>query len=629
MADLPSASQTQQQRKHFIAAARTIMEELKANPDLDDDDDVRDVLSELRAQLSAMGLGATSKPRGIMEMKFQLHCAQETILRWISGRSMIWDSSPEITNEFLKSVREVLEVVDYSRTLSPQGNGSREKPLHDAESILHTAMERLEEEVVYILHRAAEPGLCSPIGEQNQAEDETFVSAEEDSSLSAMGSVSSGRELGQYVPTCLVHHDAVPMLKSISDLMLAANYDTEFCEAFTGCRREALDECLIALGVERFSTEDLTKMDWATMEATIKTWIPAIKTFVRVYLVAEKWLNDQILADHNSINLSFFVDSTKSSMAWLVMLGEAIALGPPKPERLFCFLDAYEALTSICSDVDSLFPDDAGSEIRQGFHNLIESFRAVARRTFLRLGDTFSSDPCKEPVPGGKIADVTRYVMNFIKNLPDHKHTLNSILQDPGDDALNRHLLSITEKLETNLQNKSELYKEHSLKHFFLMNNIHYMVSKVNDSELRHFFGDEWIKSQIKFYRRQALYYERSSWCLLIENLEVKEEGTPHSKSETREFLKERIKGFYLAFDKMCKSQREWCIRYPQLRKEVRISVCQKLLPAYRAFVHRLASSSLEGHIKYEAEDLEKSLEDLFEGSPSPTPRSSSNYRKR
>ncbi|GAB2223848.1 hypothetical protein Drorol1_Dr00004592 [Drosera rotundifolia] len=625
MADLPSVSQIQQQRKHFIAAARTIMEELKANPDLDDDDDVRDVLSELSAQLSAMSLGATSKPRGIMEMKFQLHCAQETILRWISGRSMIWDSSPEITNEFLKSVREVLEVVDYSRTLSPQGNGSREKLLHDAESILHTAMERLEKEVVYILHRAAEPGLCSPIGEQNQAEDETFVSAEEDSSLSAMGSVSSGWELGQYVPTCLVHYDAVPMLKSIGDLMFAANYDTEFCEAFIGCRREALDECLIAQGVERFSSEDLTKMDWATMEATIKTWIPAIKTFVRVYLVAEKWLNDQILADHNSINLSFFVDSTKSSMAWLVMLGEAIALGPPKPERLFCLLDAYEALTSICSDVDSLFPDDAGSEIRQGFHNLIESFRAVARRTFLRLGDTFSSDPCKEPVPGGKIADVTRYVMNFIKNLPDHKHTLNSILQDQGDDALNRCLLSITEKLETNLQNKSELYKEHSLKHFFLMNNIHYMVSKVNDSELRHFFGDEWIKSQIKFYRRQALYYERSSWCLLIEILEVKDEGTPRSKSEMRE----RIKGFYLAFDKMCKSQREWCIRYPQLRKEVRISVCQKLLAAYRAFVQKFARSYLEGHIKYEAEDLEKSLEDLFEGSPLPTPRSLSNYWKR
>jgi hypothetical protein len=61
-----------------------------------------------------------------------------------------------------------------------------------------------------------------------------------------------------------------------------------------------------------------------------------------------------------------------------------------------------------------------------------------------------------------------------------------------------------------------------------------------------------------------------------------------------------------------------------QLREELRISIAEKLLPAYRSFLGRFRHHIENGrhpelYIKHSAEDLENYVNDLFEGAP-PTP---------
>jgi exocyst complex component 7 len=57
----------------------------------------------------------------------------------------------------------------------------------------------------------------------------------------------------------------------------------------------------------------------------------------------------------------------------------------------------------------------------------------------------------------------------------------------------------------------------------------------------------------------------------------------------------------------------------PQLKEELKISIMEKVLPAYRSFVGRF-QDQLEGegssviHIKYNLDDLENMVSCLFEG---------------
>jgi exocyst complex component 7 len=66
-------------------------------------------------------------------------------------------------------------------------------------------------------------------------------------------------------------------------------------------------------------------------------------------------------------------------------------------------------------------------------------------------------------------------------------------------------------------------------------------------------------------------------------------------------------------------SQTTWRVVDPQLREELKISISEKVLPAYRSFVGRFWGQ-LEGgrnsarYIKYSLDDLENLVSDFFEG---------------
>jgi exocyst complex protein 7 len=85
--------------------------------------------------------------------------------------------------------------------------------------------------------------------------------------------------------------------------------------------------------------------------------------------------------------------------------------------------------------------------------------------------------------------------------------------------------------------------------------------------------------------------------------------------------IKEKFKNFNLAFEEIYRNQTIWKVPDPQLREELKISISENVIPAYRAFLGRYGSQVDGGrssgkYIKYTPEDLEGQLSDLFEGSP-------------
>jgi exocyst complex protein 7 len=225
--------------------------------------------------------------------------------------------------------------------------------------------------------------------------------------------------------------------------------------------------------------------------------------------------------------------------------------------------------------------------------------------------------------------------MNYVRLLVDYSETLNLLL-DTGDDELQglpnddlgiesmspigRRLLLLINNLESNLMEKSRVYEDKALQCVFMMNNIQYIVQKVKDSELRKLLGDNWVRKRRGQVRQYATGYLRAAWSKALSCL--KDEGIGGSTSNASKMaLKERFKNFNANFEELYRVQTAWKVPDAQLREELRISISEKVIPAYRSFMGRFGSQLESGrhagkYIKYTPDDLESYVLDLFEGTP-------------
>ncbi|XP_042502788.1 exocyst complex component EXO70E2-like isoform X2 [Macadamia integrifolia] len=647
MAECKSLIPTIEGEDHVIAAAKHIVRALGANTNLTDD--VKKILADLDSRLSTMTVPSSNNRGEIIEIEQRLNFIQEKIASWESDQS-IWDSSPEEASEYLQAVEEVQSLTESLGALSMNEGEEATKLLNRAHSVLQMGMAKLEEEFSNILMQNRQPFEPEHMSfrscEEDIVDEESTISVEDDSAEDSLQRESTSKSSEEYTID-LVHPDVIPDLKCIASLMFTSNYDQECRQAYINIRKDALDECLFILEMEKLSIEDVLRMEWSTLNCMIKKWIRAMKIFVRVYLASEKRLCDQVFGQFGSVNLVCFVEVSRGPMLQLLNFGDAIAVGPRLPEKLFRILDMYEVLAELLPDIETFFSDEVGSSVRIESHEVLRRLGDSVRGTFLQFENAIQSNASTNPFAGGGIHPLTKYVMNYIKILTDYSGTLDLLLEDhdeypasllsnispvkeeekekecssSSNSPMACHLQSITSVLESNLDEKSRLYRDESLQHFFLMNNICYMVQKVKGSELGALFGDNWIRQHNRKFQKHAMGYERATWSSILSLL--KDEGicSPGSNSVSKTVLKERFRNFNLAFEEVYKNQTGWLIPDPQLREDLRISVSLKVIQAYRTFTGRYASQ-LDGgrhsdrYIKYSADDLQNFLLDLFEGSP-------------
>ncbi|XP_077215394.1 exocyst complex component EXO70E2-like isoform X2 [Tasmannia lanceolata] len=569
---------------------------------------------------------------------------------WDSDQSMRLDCNPEEASEYLQAINEVRRLTESLGSLPLNEDGEENELLRRAHSLLQMAMARLEEEFSHILIQSKqllEPeqlSFCS--SEDEIVDEESTISIDDDLAEDARVKFQrdSGRCSEEFVID-LVHPDALPNLKSIAEVMFMSKYDQECCQAYSSIRKESLDECLYILEIEKLPIEEVLKLEWSSLNLKIKKWTRAMKIFVRVYLTSEKRLCDQIFCELGLVNQTCFVETSKGSVLLLLNFGDAIAIGPRLPEKLFRTLDMYECLADLLPDIDALFSEEAGSCVRTECHEVLRRLGDSVRGTLLEFENAVRTNISTTPFAGGGIHHLTKYVMNYIKALTDYSDTLNLLLEDSNEEdhssssnsngilegdgewrtsfnvsPLSRWLRSVTSILESNLDSKSKLYKDGSLQHFFLMNNTYYMVQKVKDSDLGALVGDDWIRRHNRKFQQHAMNYERASWSLLLSFL--KDDGifNQGSSSASRAALKERFRSFNLSFEEIYKTQTAWLIPDLQLRDDLKISISLKVLQAYRTFMGRHASQLQGGknsdrYIKYSTEDLQNYLLDFFEGS--------------
>ncbi|KAI9102917.1 hypothetical protein K1719_023356 [Acacia pycnantha] len=596
--------------------------------------------------------------------------AEKIILRWDSTASeearekMIFEGDRQEVDRYLQAVDEI------QRSMSSASISDTEQD--KVNSTIQIAMARLEDEFRNILISHTNPietdsltdpsssvHSDSPVAEGVELDDDANVEDEENASIiraeellrfnsdasstphSTYRSTNSIREID------LIPSDAIYDLRSIAERMISSGYLRECIQVYGSVRKSAVDANFRRLGIEKLSIGDIQRLEWEQLESKIRRWIRAAKVCIRTLFSSEKKLCEQIFDGlGTSIDDSCFMETVKGPSVQLFNFPEAISISRRSPEKLFKILDLHDCLMGLIPDIDVVFDSKSSETIRVQAAEILSRLAEAVRGILSEFENAVLREPSKVTVPGGTIHPLTRYVMNYISLISDYKQTLSSLIVskpstgsrysgDPsipdmdfteleGKAPLAVHLIWIIVILQFNLDGKSKHYKDASLSHLFMMNNVHYIVQKIKGSpELREMIGDHYLKKLTGKFRQEATSYQRATWvrvlyCLRDEGLHS---SGGFSSGVSKSALRERFKSFNAMFEEVHRTQATWLIPDSQLREELRISISEKLIPAYRSFLGRFRSHIESGrhpenYIKYSVEDLENDVLDFFEGYP-------------
>ncbi|KAL1566378.1 exocyst complex component EXO70E2-like [Salvia divinorum] len=624
MADITEAE------RHIVAASYHLLKALQATKVIGND--ARGILEELDLRLSTViKLNENQQEaENIKELETRLVSSHQTITSLHLSYSRIWASGPVVILEYLEAVREVQGLTESLEGMAL--NRTSKGVLDQAKTTLHMAMDRLQNELIHILvqnrqcfeHEYASP---LPVFEVYPIYEESVVSNDDDSVEDASLKGRSSSETEDCAMD-LIHPDVVPQIKSIADIMFSSDYAPEFCLVFTAFWKDVFAEHSMILYVEQLSIEDVKQMEWKHMNSRIRKWRVAMRRIIGVYLGCAKRLFDQVLGEYGHVSSACLLEASRGPLFCLLNFGHAVLIGPHKPEWLFCLLDMYEVLADLIPDLDALFPQETESLIRIEFHELLSQLGESVRTILKELGNRITTCTSTTPFQNGGIHHLTKYLVNYILCFAEYEDTLHLLLQDEEHDSergdverstvarvdpnpscvLATYLQSLTSILEAALDKKSGLYRDSSLKHIFLMNNIHYTVEKIKNSKICPYFGDDWIRKHIVMFRQHAMYYQRTTWSSLLTFL--RDDGKTGKAA-----LKARCQEFNAAFEDLYKSQTRWVVPDPQLREEVTISSSKTVIQVYRNFVNKIINSIGEKHIKYTEQELGMHVMDLLEGS--------------
>ncbi|KAH8512949.1 hypothetical protein H0E87_006307 [Populus deltoides] len=107
--------------------------------------------------------------------------------------------------------------------------------------------------------------------------------------------------------------------------------------------------------------------------------------------------------------------------------------------------------------------------------------------------------------------------------------------------------------------------------------------------------GDTWCRKRSSDLRQYHKAYTRETWTKLLQCLN--QDGLQVNGKVSKAVLKERFKTFTTMFDEIHRTRSTWVVSDEQLQSE-------------------LGFRQIEKYIKYQPEDIENLIDELFDGNP-------------
>ncbi|CAO1940750.1 unnamed protein product [Urochloa humidicola] len=305
---------------------------------------------------------------------------------------------------------------------------------------------------------------------------------------------------------------------------------------------------------------------------------------------------------------------TQHTLAWsyaarLLSFADETTKLQLSPEKLFVVLRLHKVLSVDFFIILQRHPEDFSTT---KYNHTLKKLRQAVFHMLRELKILIQKRASRSVPKAGGIHEVTRYVMNYIKLLLQHRSSVSFILahndsDDKSMDSLDHIVQDLIVCLEAMLNRVAEAYDSVGLQCFFLMNNLHFVIKCVEDLELSQLLGHSWVQLHRDFIDQYMETYLDLSWGPVVSCLRTRKTVLGccfHQSSNTVRFC--------LKFDSTYYNQEHWMVEDPKFRDVVRRAVCNKVTSAYRAHIEK--SRKVQTHKWYTSELLEVHLMQLFEG---------------
>ncbi|XP_076918340.1 exocyst complex component EXO70H1-like [Bidens hawaiensis] len=555
--------------------------------------------------------------------------AEQVIKRWdlnspsYTKLDSIFTGDRREARQFIKSVNNLQSAMNMFVSES----ASSDKIIH-AQKLMLVAMKRLEKEFYKILSTnrdvldsesvsiRSSRARSSVSNDDNASEEDDQVSVSSDSEMSLSDLVMAD-------------------LKSIADCMIRSGYGKECVKIYKILRKSIVDETMYNLGVEKYSLNQINKMDWEVMEPKIKTWLHAEKVAVKLLFSGERILCDWVFSSSDKIRESCFAEICKERAVTLFEFPELVAKSKKSMDRMFRTLDMYSVISEQWPVIETIFSFESTATVRTQAVSAYVKLGDAVRAMLTDFETAMQKETLKSPVVSGGIHPLTRYVMNYLVFLSDYSDALSDIMADwplqAGSPLPESYFSSVNSSEPSSIAARfawlvlvllckidagAELYKDVAQSYLFLINNLNYVVLKVSNSNLRLLIGEDWLIKHNQKVKQYAGTYERMAWTKVTQSLPVH----PAVDNLSNEDARDCFRRFNLEFIEACMKQSTWVISDHKLRDNVKISLSKKILPAYRTLYDRYRGCfrGVDSVVRYAPDDLGNYLSDLFHGTGAP-----------
>lgn len=543
--------------------------------------------------------------------------------------SLFYDNRKE-AKDFIKCVKNLHRGMQYLIT-----EDSKSEKLIRAQTLMQIAMKRLQKEFYQILsmNRAhLDPESVSTRSSRTSIESST-VSEYEDGDDDDDEARVANESLYEVEDVSIA---VMADLRLIAECMISSGYTKECLKIYKILRKSIVDEGIYKLGVEKFTSCQIHKMDWGALELRIKNWLNAVRTAVKTLFNGEQVLCNDVFATSDSIRESCFAEITREGAVILFEFPENVAKNTKiTPEKVFRLLDMYTGIADHWPEIDSIFSSESTASIKQQALTSLIRLGEVVRTSFSDLESAVSKSSSKSPTTGAGVHNLTTELMNYLSILGDYSIILieifseapppvnfssqESYLESSESDeipapGISRQLSWLISVLLLKLDGEAKNYKDVSISHLFLANNLQHVVVKVRTSNLKYLLGEVWVTKHEAKIKQLAENYERLGWSHVIDTL-----PSEPTDGGTHEKVTEIFKKFNMSFDQAYKNQSQCVVPDNQLRDDIKVSIARKIFRRYREFYNTHSSTIRRKEItvavvRFTPEDVGHHLSDLFFG---------------
>lgn len=575
-------------------------------------------------------LALTKAPTAFSESKIQesVGKARTLMAKWdptspsLRNFTSLFQENRTEAEEFIECVAELRRAMHH---LVAQCSYSDQ--LVAANNLMKIAMLRLEKEFYYIL--SANRHCLSPESVSGDSSGHSL--------RSPSFSFSSEEEIEEGDCQTSNVERAMADLKMIAESMIRSGYSKECGKIYRVTRKSIVDEEVYRLGIKSYSQSQISRLDHKALHHQVNKWIRAAKISVESIFRGEKLLCDRVFGTSETMKQTCLAHTTTEGAMNLLRFPELVAKSKRSPEKITLLMNLYETVSDLLPEIESIFEYESLSPIKLQAFTSINKLSESTQAILAEFVSSVQKNSSKTLPPGGGIHPLTEKVMDYVAILAESAGTLSDILA--GDAVENAaparspfpesyfdctsptanfgvasQLAWIILVLLCKLDSKAEFYKDIGLSYLFLANNLQFIVDRVGATTLRFLLGEDWLSKLQKKVKLYAANYESVAWKKVVAALPAAEGEAESSPAA----IKESFRKFNAAFEAAYRKQSAWTVPDPKLRDEIKVSIAQKLVPAYRQFYESCyvailnEERNLEILVRFSPDNLGNYLSDLF-----------------